>query len=236
MIAGDGQACAQGDGATALVGEVRDVADERPIGGAVVRIVELDRRAITDRNGFFSFDSIPEGMWTFEASGLGYETSREASVIRERSFLFIRLQQAPIEIEGVTVSVLQRLERRRLAAPARVIAWDREELEKVVAPDVGSFIRTRGIVQFVSCGDEFSQDDLPNCYIGKGARKRLRLFIDDMEVMKAIGTSTLWAYDPRDLWSVEFIPLCAELRIYTRQFMELVESGRVRLAHRICVP
>jgi len=217
-----------------LVGEVRDVATERPLDGVAVKVLELDRVEITDRNGFFAFDSIPEGRWTFEASGFGYETNVEASEVRPRSILLIRLQSAPIQLEGLYVSVVQGLVRRRMAAPSRVWAWDKPELEAAVAPDIGAFIHRQGVAQFVLCGDEFSENDLPNCYIRRGRPVRLQIFLDDERMLSAEGTSRLWAYDPRDLWSVEFLPACGQLRIYTQQFMELVENGRVRLKPMLC--
>lgn len=221
-----------------LIGEVRDLATEQPLGSIVVKIVELNRADITDRNGFFSFDSLPPGRWTFEASGFGYTTSIEASEIGARNVLLIRLAAAPVQIEGLFVSVLQRLQERRLAVPSRVFAWDKAELQDVVSPDVGALLRTRGVARFATCGGEFTPNDLPNCIIDRGLIKRLRLFVDDIEVMRAEGVGRLWAYDPTTLWALEFVPGCdrPEIRIYTSWFMEQVEAGRVRLSPLICIP
>lgn len=217
-----------------LVGEVRDYSTERPIPGIAVKIVELDRMQATDRNGFFAFDSLPRGRWTFEASGFGYETNVEASEISPRSILLIRLDRDPVQLEGLYVSVMQGLVRRRMAAPSRVWAWDKAELEAAIAPDVGSFVRRQGVAQFVRCGGELSDNDLPNCYMWRGRPVRFRVFLDDERLPGAEGTSRFWAYDPRDLWSVEFLPACNQLRIYTRRFMELVEDRRVRLKATLC--
>ncbi len=129
---------------------------------------------------------------------------------------------------------MQGLVRRRMAAPSRVWSWDKMDLEAAIAPDIGAFIHRQGVAQFVQCGDEFSEDDLPNCFIHRGRPTRLQIFLDDEPTLSAEGTSRLWAYDPRDLWSVEFLPGCAQLRIYTRQFMEWVESGRARLKPMLC--
>jgi hypothetical protein len=212
-----------------LIGEVRDYATEQPIRDIAVRILELDRVQVTDANGFFAFDSVPLGRWTFEASGFGYVTSVQASEIGPRSLMLIRLESAPIELEGLYVSVMQRLVRRRLSVPSRVIAWERAELAEAIAPDVGSFVRTRGVAEFRRCGGEYSDTDLPNCFFFRGDNVRLTVFVDDLPLLQAVGTSTLWSHDPRDLWSVELLPGCGQLRIYTQRFMELVEAGRVRL-------
>jgi hypothetical protein len=218
-----------------LVGEVREYATERPLPDVAVKILELDRVALTDRNGFFAFDELPRGRWTFETSGFGYTTNVEASEVGPRSLLLIRLESAPVQLEGLYVSVVQRLTQRRLAAPSRVWAWDRPELEVAGAPDVGAFVYRSGVAQFVRCGGEFTEADLPNCYAHRGQVVRLRVFLNDEAVLGAIGTSQLWALDPRDLWSVEFLPSCRQLRVYTRQFMEWVEGGRVRLKPALCV-
>jgi hypothetical protein len=228
-------AAAQDTTRVRLIGEVRDVATDQPVRDIAVRILELERVQITDANGFFAFDSLPVGTWTFEAAGFGYATSVEASEIRPRSLLLIRLQPTPVELEGLYVSVMQRLVRRRLAAPSRIVAWDRAELAEAIAPDVGSFVKMSGAATFAKCGGEFSDGDLPNCFVHRGVPVRLQVFVDDLLLLPSLGTSTLWAYDPRDLWSVEFLPECRELRIYTQRFMRLVEEGRVRLQHLICV-
>lgn len=222
-------AMAQDTARVRLIGEVRDYATEQPIRDIAVRILELDRVQVTDANGFFAFDSVPVGRWTFEASGFGYVTSVEASEIGPRSLMLIRLESAPIELEGLYVSVLQRLVRRRLSVPSRVIAWERAELAEAIAPDIGSFVRTRGVAEFRRCGGEYSDTDLPNCYWWRGDYVRLTVFVDDLPLLSEVGTSTLHAYDPRDLSSVEFLPGCRQLRIYTQRFMRLVEEGRVRL-------
>jgi len=177
-----------------------------------------------------------EGRWTFEASGFGYRTNAEASAVGPRSALLIRLEPAPVQLEGVYVSVVRDLVRRRMAAPSRVFAWDKAELEAAISPDIGSFVRTRGVAQFVACGGESAATDLPNCFWRRGRRIGVRLFIDDIEQLRAEGMSRLWSFDPRDLWSVEFLPGCRQLRIYTEPFMEQVEGGRVRLTPLLCVP
>ncbi len=218
-----------------LVGEVREYSTDRPLADIAVKILELDRVALTDRNGFFAFDDLPLGRWTFEATGFGFATNTEASENGPHSLLLIRLESVPVEIEGLFVSVVQRLVRRRLAAPSRVWAWDRPELEVARAPDVGAFVYRSGVAVWVPCGGEFAETDLPNCYMHRGQARRVSIFLNDEPVMGAVGTSQLWAFDPRDLWSVEFLPSCRQLRVYTRQFMEWVEEGRVRLKPSLCM-
>lgn len=217
-----------------LIGEVRDASTEEPIGNAAVKILELERVEWTDSNGFFRFEDVPAGTWTFETTALAYETNSEASTIAARNILVVRLDPAPVELEGLYVEVRNLLKERRMRTPTRVIAWDRPELETMVSPDVAQMLKRRGVAYFVQCGGEFSDMDLPNCIMSGGARVRLRIYVDDVPVMPAEGSGRLWAYDPRDLWSVEFIRGCATVRIYTRVYMEWIEEGRVRPAHTLC--
>lgn len=219
-----------------LTGAVRDIATESPVRGAAVKILELGWVAIADGTGFFAFDSLPRGTWTFETSQFGYDTNTEASDIGAGNFLLVRLQARPLELEGLYVSVVQQLVKRRMAVPSRVLAWEKSDLEKAIAPDIGSFVRSRGVAEFVRCGGEFGANDLPNCFLFRGKPVRLKVFLDDIEMPPGIGTHNLWAYDPRDLWSVEFLPGCHQLRIYSAHFMDLVQSGRVRLQPSICGP
>ena len=60
------------------------------------------------------------------------------------------------------------------------------------------------------------------------------MFVDDIPVLKAEGAGRLWAHDPRDLWSVEFVRSCAAVRIYTVWYMETVQEGRMRMTHGLC--
>ena len=94
-------AVAQDSTRVRLMGEVRDVANEQPVEGAAVKVLELGRVETTDRNGFFAFDSLPVGTWTFETSQFGFKTNTEASTIAPDNFLLVRLQAKPIELEGL---------------------------------------------------------------------------------------------------------------------------------------
>lgn len=106
--------------------------------------------------------------------------------------------------------MMQQLTRRRLAVASRVVAWERDELGAAIAADIRSFVRTRGVAQFIRCGGETSDTDLPNCFLLKGRPVPLKVFVDDLLQLRAVGTSTLWALDPRDLRSVEFLPECRQ--------------------------
>lgn len=218
-----------------LIGEVRDALTEAPIPDASVSIEELGRITLTDRNGFFQFDSLPAGTWTFRTEHLGYEPNVEASTIGPGNLLLVRLEPQPIELEGLYAEVLSRMRVRRAGAPSQVWAWDREELSKAVAPDIGRFVKSRGVVVWTNCSNEslraadVALQDLPNCYYRKGGETKVTVWLDDVALPAAQGTSTLWTMDPRDLWAVEFLPDCGQLRVYTTWYMEALQEGRTRM-------
>lgn len=224
--------------AVTLIGEVRDALSESPVPDASVTIVELGRVVLTDRNGFFRIDSLPQGTWTFRTEHLGYEENVEPSTIGPGNLLLVRLAPRPIELEGLYAEVASGMRRRRASAPSQIWAWDREELSEAVSADIGRFIRTRGVASWVACSASRAADtnhlDLPNCFIRKGRVRVLTVYVDEVPIPGAQGTSTLWAMDPRDLWAVEFLPDCGQLRVYTEWFMEAVRDGRTRLAPALC--
>jgi hypothetical protein len=218
-----------------LVGEVRDAVTDAPLADASVEIEELGRSVLTDRRGVFRFDSIPAGRWTFRTERLGYEPHEEAFTVGPAKVILLRLQPRPVELEGLYATISSRMRERRRRVPGRVLAWDREELAQAIQSDVGRFVRTHGGIPWVRCGGEW-EGDLPNCIVRRGGQRRVEVWVDDGRLLPAAGTSTLWAMDPRDLWAVEFLPDCGELRIYTRWFMEAVRDGRTRLRPAICEP
>ncbi|MEQ8330102.1 MAG: carboxypeptidase-like regulatory domain-containing protein [Longimicrobiales bacterium] len=220
-----------------LIGEVRDYTNEEPILGATVRLVELELVRITDRNGFFAFEGIPPGEWTVETRQFGYETNVEPAPIGPGSLLLVRLEPRPVELDGLYVRARSALAARRSAAPSRVSVWTADQLAASPAADVGALIEHSGVATMARCGRQFTDTDMRGCVTRGNRVYRIEIFIDDLPVMDQEGTSRLWAYAPADLWEVEFVigPLCTELRIYTRLFMEQVEAGRVRLHPAICV-
>lgn len=53
-------------------GKVLDDANLEALTGASIRIVELDKVVYADFEGFFSFENIPSGTYTFEVSYVSY--------------------------------------------------------------------------------------------------------------------------------------------------------------------
>jgi uncharacterized membrane protein len=61
-----------------LEGIVLDGYLDQPLENAVVKIIELNKFDVTDKNGIFEFKSIPFGDYNIEISYVGYKTTKTA--------------------------------------------------------------------------------------------------------------------------------------------------------------
>ena len=64
-----------------IEGEVRDLGEKSPIGNLEIRVVDLDRRQRTDRQGSFRFDSIPEGRHILATEGSVYQARSDTLIV-----------------------------------------------------------------------------------------------------------------------------------------------------------
>lgn len=98
-----------------IVGRVTDLAAETPVQAAGVALVDAEgnvkAQAVTGADGLFSARLAEAGVYTVQVVALGYVASPGTTVTYEgeRVFLEISLIPAPIEAEGITVSVEQRV-------------------------------------------------------------------------------------------------------------------------------
>jgi hypothetical protein len=91
-----------------LNGNVKDKDTQSPISDAIIEIIELNQKTITEQNGNFEFRSIPYGTYQVKISCIGYETivktdivvlsSRPANVTAELILSNITTEQ--IDVEG----------------------------------------------------------------------------------------------------------------------------------------
>ena len=79
-----------------LSGAVRDTSG-RPVGGADVRILELDLVAATDATGAFLFQRVPAGRYTVRVSSVLHRGAQATIDVREQSamHLAVALERAP---------------------------------------------------------------------------------------------------------------------------------------------
>jgi len=89
-------------------GTLTDADTGEPIASAVVTLAGTDRRAVTGRDGEFRFADLDQGEYLLQMEHLAYGTqSRELALGNRTLQVDARFSREAIELEGITVSVLQ---------------------------------------------------------------------------------------------------------------------------------
>lgn len=91
-----------------LEGIVLDGSSDQPLENATVKIIELNKFDVSDKNGIFEFKSIPFGDYNIEISYVGYRTSKTFIKIKNEinSGLLVHLFSLPFETSTVVVTGL----------------------------------------------------------------------------------------------------------------------------------
>jgi hypothetical protein len=85
-------------------GQVRTAGEDGPLPGAVIRIVDLDRRTVTDERGQYLLDDVPAGERRIRASIIGYSSLEVVLSVPENGHLSVDfiLTLQPVEMPPVT--------------------------------------------------------------------------------------------------------------------------------------
>ena len=164
-------------------GNVVDYLTEGPIEDASVELVELNRVAVTDANGYFQFTDLFPGRYTIATTGFGYEPNLEPSEVPFGAVLVVRLNPAPVDVAGLEVEVtrvIRQIELRRLATAAPSTGFDRDILNKTVDNDLVEFVSQRTTLDIVE--DSFG---LPVA-LSRNRVRRLRVCLDEVPVGAAV--------------------------------------------------
>jgi len=87
-------------------GEVLSTFDGHPLSGVLVTLHDLWRITRTDELGYFEIPNVPVGPHELGVYALGYETLEQYIEFVPDEVLAVKLDAAPIQIEGVQVEVL----------------------------------------------------------------------------------------------------------------------------------
>lgn len=84
-------------------GQVRAAGQDGPLAGATIRIVDLDRRAITDESGRYVLEDVPAGERRIRASIIGYSSLEVVLGVPENGHLSVDfiLTLQPVELPPV---------------------------------------------------------------------------------------------------------------------------------------
>ena len=199
-------------------GRILDAATSRPVPGAVVRHLTSPAVTVTDSLGGFTLLLPPDGRYPLRVEQLGYEPSLTvlpSTAPIELSTLF--LTAAPLELQGIVVTVDRFAERRRQAFQA-VTVVDASRL-------AGALGRSYEVVlRLVTGGRACPTDPNAICKQRRGMRP-VQVCIDDRKVYEV--RNELDRYSPADFYMVEvydsFEPFV--VRMYTRAFVAGLSSG-----------
>ncbi|HHH50054.1 MAG TPA: TonB-dependent receptor, partial [Saprospiraceae bacterium] len=78
-------------------------ADETPLPGATIQLLEINRATISDADGFFRFDKIEEGTYQLQIDYLGYSPFVKTIHIQAATERDFTLAQTELEIEEVLI-------------------------------------------------------------------------------------------------------------------------------------
>lgn len=85
-------------------GQVRAAGEDQPLAGAVIRILDLDRRTVTDDSGHYVFHDVPPGERRIRASIMGYSSLEVVLGVPDNGHLAVDfiLTLQPVEMPPVT--------------------------------------------------------------------------------------------------------------------------------------
>ena len=213
-----------------LAGEIVDALNERPVISAVIKIPELRRYVFSDVNGRFRLPDFPEGTWEIVVEMLGYHTLDGSVTVSEGNGLLLRLNPDPIALEGLKVQTRADglLDRRRRRYPFRVTTISPQTIANAINPDPTAIFRRNANSPLTSCIDRSGFLTLGACYYRRAAKARVKVFLDEGELMG--GMSELAMFPARDIHSMDWLKDTGELHVYTKWFIERLNTSRTRLA------
>lgn len=85
-----------------IVGQVLDATDATPIAGATVTVVSTGMTTTTDSSGDYSFNDVPAGTQTLEASATGYVTATTSVDVIDGDTVNKLIALSPVSTEAIT--------------------------------------------------------------------------------------------------------------------------------------
>ena len=209
-------------------GVVVDTYQGEPVEGAIVRLVGTLRPdgsiilGVTGETGRFDIPDVPPGPSQVLVSRIGYADLVQVLDIREGQFVEIAVIPKPIVLEGIEVYV-DRLTTRLRQLPYLTNTYDEAALR--FAPDfnVAQFLHSQPGFEFVPCFEDLSTTSpftqRRDCIRTRGTTpQRPRVFVDDAPAFG--GVQELATLPTSEIYRVEVIRGCGQIRVYTVTYVE----------------
>ena len=210
-----------------LTGQVLDGITHTPVIAAVIKVPALTRFTFTDVNGRFHFSDFPEGTWHVIVEHLGYNTVEGTVAVAEGNGLFLRMTPNPVALEGLMVQTRSErlLAQRRQRFPFRVTRISPQVIMGSAGTDPAAIFRRNSLSYITACPDPAAPTDrmTPDCVHKRGDLARITVFLDEFPMPG--GMLHLSAMPREEIHSMDWIPETAQLRVYTRVFIERLDNG-----------
>ncbi|MDE2806282.1 MAG: carboxypeptidase regulatory-like domain-containing protein [Gemmatimonadota bacterium] len=244
VLAGAAVASAQAGSVSPVTfsGEVLDTYRGEPVEGAIVRLEGTLRPdgsiilGITDEMGRFDITDVPPGPSQVLVSRIGYADLVQVLDIREGQFVEIAVIPKPIVLEGIEVYV-DRLTTRLRELPYLTNTYDEAALR--FAPDfnVAQFLHSQPAFEFVPCFEDLSTTSpftqRRDCMRTRGTTpQRPRVFVDDAPAFG--GVQELATLPTSEIYRVEVIRGCGQIRVYTVTYVEGIATRPRPLIPIVC--
>ncbi len=223
-----------------FAGRVVDTWLGEPVPGAVIRLLDRAREngariaGVSGEDGAFRISDLRPGPADVVVSRLGYVDLAQVLDIQGGQVIEIALIPKPVVLAGIEVYA-DRLQARLDRLPFVTRTYLETELGLSPELSVAEFLHSQPGVSFVPCfegtrSNAFSQP--LNCVRNRGAAVQPRIFIDDAPAFG--GVSELATLPTTEIYRVEFIQGCAQIRVYTNSYVEGTVTRRRVLLPVIC--
>ena len=224
-----------------FAGQVVDTYVGEPVEGALVVMPETRRpdgstiAGMTDGAGRFSIAGVPRGPSLVSVSRIGYADLEQVLDVQDDQFVEVALIPKPLVLEGIRVYV-DRLDRRLRSVPYAADTF--KEVDLRFAPDlnVADYLDSRPNFAFVPCFDGASGGVFTrqrNCIRARGVTpQRPKIFIDDSPAFG--GVQELVTIPTTEVYRVEVIRGCPQIRVYTISYTEGTASRPAPLLPIVC--
>lgn len=224
-----------------FTGQVVDTYLGEPVEGAIVRLpgtVRSDGSSIagvTDEQGRFSIGGVPPGRSRVLVARIGYADLAQVLDIRAGQFVEVAVIPKPVVLEGIEVYV-DRLQSRLRGLPYTANVFDEVALKLSPSLNVAQYLDSQPGFEFVPCFDGSPTGIYTrrrDCIRTRGATpQRPRIFIDDAPAMG--GVRELATLPTIEMYRVEVIRGCAQIRVYTNSYVEGTAARGYPLLPIIC--
>lgn len=167
-------------------GIILDKQLQKPIQGAVVKLVQLEKSVITDSAGKFQFNQIKSGYYSFIFIALGYSTQSKFNVTiasGNENTMVIELESTVQELSAVTVNSTNRNKSAKAATLETPLSVQRLTSEEIKANPGGNFDISRVIQALPGVGGSSSTAGFRNDIIIRGGAPNENVFyLDGIEI------------------------------------------------------